>query len=74
MFCTVETFLENAEFIDAKVIIFDQDDNVVFEGEEVGFSVEDPKCPMPSEDIMRSYIDFWLLENTGSTLELKIYL
>lgn len=73
MNCRVKWFLEQAEFIDADVFIFDKDNNVVFKCID-GFSVNDPKCPIPDDEIMRQSIDFWTLDATTGTPILKIFL
>ena len=68
---TVREFLESAEYIDADVIIFDENDRALYQYE--GFSINDPDCRL-AEDVADRFIDFWLLNIEGLNVELKIYL
>lgn len=69
---TVKEFLESAEFIDADIVIYDENDIAIHQYES--FSVNDPDCKL-SPDVANRFIDFWLLDSEGRSIpELKIYL
>lgn len=68
---TIGEFLDSAEFVNAHIIIFDKDDNVVFEDED-GYSPTDPSSVLP-DGVADMWLDFWLLESDSSYPTLKIF-